>query len=115
MDIVNRAVAILFAIACLVTSFASASILGVGMWFWIITAPGMFVAVSQFVPALRGFGGVAASLLAAISVIAVVFTLLAATVGGSFKLDSRETLLVFGFFMIVVLGFLLARVNKRSG
>ena len=83
------------------------------MWFWIITATGMFVAASQFLPALRGLGSVAAFLLAVISVLAVVLTLLAATIGGSFELDNREALLVFGFFMIAVSGFLLARINRK--
>jgi hypothetical protein len=110
----NKAVAILFAISCLTTSNTSANILGVGMWFWIIAATGIFVAVSQFLPALRQLGSAAALLLALIAVLAVVLTLLAATIGGSFKLDNREALLVFGFFMIAVTGLLLARVNKRQ-
>ena len=109
----NKAVATLFAISCFVTSFTSGNILGIGMWFWIISATGIFVAASQFLPALRGVGRVAAFLLAAISVFAVVLTLLAATIGGSFKLDNRETLLVFGFFMIAVSGFLLTRIDKK--
>lgn len=110
----NKAVAILFAISCLVTSFTSGNILGVGMWFWIISATGIFVAVSQFLPALRGLGSVAAFLLALIAILAVALTLLVATTGGSFKLDNRETVLVFGFFLIAVSGFVLVRVNRKS-
>ncbi len=109
----NKVVAIFFAISCFATSVTSGNILGVGMWFWIIIATGIFVAVSQFLPALRGLGSVAALLLAVISVCAVILTLLAATIGGSFKLDDRETLLVFSFFMIAVFGFLLVRINKK--
>lgn len=110
----NKTVAILFAISCLVTSTTSANILGPGMWFWVISATGVFVAISQFLPTLRGLGNIAAFLLALISVFAVVLTLLAATIGGSFRLGDKETLLVFGFFMIAVLGFVLTRVNKKS-
>lgn len=84
------------------------------MWFWIISVTGVFVAISQFLPTLRAIGGVAALVLAVISLIAVALTLLAATIGGSFELDHRETLLVLGFFMIAVSGILLARINKRA-
>lgn len=84
------------------------------MWFWIIIVTGVFVAVSQFLPALRRLGAVAAFLLALISVLAVVLTLLAATIGGSFRLDDREASLVFGFFLIAASGFALARLDKRA-
>jgi len=111
----NRIIAILFAIACFATSAVSGNILGAGMWFWIIIATGVFVAVSQFIPVLRQFGSVAALLLGVISVLAVVLTLLAATIGGSFKLGNREALLVFTFLMIAVLGFTLVSINRKSG
>ena len=65
-------------------------------------------------PMLRELGAIAATILAMISVCAVVLSLLAATIGGSFELDGRETLLVFSFAMIVVFGFSLARINKKS-
>ena len=109
----SKIVAVVFAMSCLLTSYTSATILGVGLWFWIIAATGLFVVASQFVPVLRGVGSAAALLLAVISVLAVVLTLLAATIGGTFKLDNREAVLVFGFFVIAVSGFLLARVNKK--
>ena len=95
------------------TSITSGSILGVGMWFWIIIATGILVATSQFFPLLRPFGSVAALLLGIISVFAVLLTLLAATIGGSFELDSSETLLVFSFTMIAVFGFPLVFINKK--
>jgi len=110
----NKIVGILFAIACIATSAVSGSILGVGMWFWIIIAAGVFVAVSQFIPMLRGLGSVAALLLGVISVCGVMLTLLAATTGGSFKIDNNEALLVFTFFMIAVLGFSLVGISKRK-
>ena len=49
----NKVVAILFAISCFATSAISNNLLGAGMWFWIIVCTGLFVAVSQFLPALR--------------------------------------------------------------
>jgi hypothetical protein len=114
LETMNKIVGILFAIACIATSAVSGSILGVGMWFWIIIAAGVFVAVSQFIPMLRGLGSVAALLLGVISVCAVMLTLLAATTGGSFKIDNNEALLVFTFFMIAVLGFSLVGISKRK-
>jgi hypothetical protein len=110
----NKIFGISFTIACLVTAAASNSLLGVGMWFWIILATGIFVGASQFVPALSASGAAAASLLAVLSVCAVVLTLLAATIGGSFELNGGETLLVFGFAMIAISGFLVARINKKA-
>jgi len=109
----NKVVAILFGIFCFATSAVSNSILGAGMWFWIIIATGIFVAVSQFSPILRVFGSVAALLLGVISVFAVILTLFAATIGGSFELDNREALLVFTFLMIAVFGFSLVIINRR--
>ncbi|GJM13423.1 MAG: hypothetical protein DHS20C12_18260 [Pseudohongiella sp.] len=110
----NKIVGILFAISCLVTATVSSRMLGVGIWFWIILATGVFVAASQFLQLLRATGAAAASLLATISVLAVVLTLFAATIGGSFELDGSEGLLVFGFALIAVFGFSLARMNKLS-
>ncbi|MGB5607139.1 MAG: hypothetical protein WBN51_11505 [Gammaproteobacteria bacterium] len=109
----NKIVAILFAISCFATSAVSGSILGVGMWFWIIIAAGVFVADSQFAPMFRELGSVAALLLGVISVFAVVLTLLAGTIGGSLKLDNREALLVFTFSMIAVSGLSLVSINKK--
>ena len=109
----NKVVAILFAISCALTSFTSNSILGAGMWFWIILATGVLVAVSQFLPPLRGLGSIAALLLAVIAVCAVALTLLAATIGGSFNLDQREALLMFAFFLVAVFGFSLVMVIKK--
>ena len=84
------------------------------MWFWIIIATGAFVATSQFHESLISLGSVAAGLLGIISIIAVLFGLIAATIGGSFKLDGRESLLLFSFFLIAVFGFTLIRINKNQ-
>ena len=62
---------------------------------------------------LRDLGAVAATILGTVSVCAVVLTLLAATIGGSFELGGSEALLVFSFTMIAVFGFSLARINKK--
>ena len=110
----NKILGIFFTISCLATAAASNSLLGVGMWFWIILTTGFFVGASQFIPALSPFGAAAASLLSVLSVCAVVLTLLAATIGGSFELNGGETFLVFGFSMIAISGFLVARINKKA-
>jgi hypothetical protein len=110
----NKLVAILFAFSCFLTAFTSGRMLGVGMWFWIIIATGVFVAVSQFLPVFQNVGAFAAGLLGVISVLAVLLSLLAATIGGSFKLNRDESLLIFSFFLIAVFGFVLVRINKKS-
>jgi hypothetical protein len=109
----NRIVAILFALSCFVTSFTSGGMLGVGMWFWIIIATGAFVAVSQFLPTLQRLGGMIAGLAGMLAVIALLLTLAAATIGGSFKLNNSESLLLFGFFLVAVFGVTLSRLNKN--
>lgn len=109
-----KVVGIFFALACFSTSALSNSIMGAGMWFWIILATGAFVAVSQFIPILRGPGAGIAGLLSIISVCAVLFGLVAATIGGSFRLETNEALLLFLFFVVAVLGLTLAISFKRS-
>lgn len=84
------------------------------MWFFIIIATGIFVSASQFHPFFIMLGNTAAFLLAIISVIAVLFILLAATTGGSFELGGRETWLVFSFVLIAVFGFILPKTNKHT-
>lgn len=84
------------------------------MWFFIIVAAGIFVSASQYHPFFRNLGNTAAFLLALISVAAVLLTLLAGTIGGSFSLGGREAWLVFSFAMIAVFGFLLPKTNKPN-
>ncbi len=88
--------------------------LGVGMWFWIIIASGIFVAISQFFSKTQGFGAIVAALIGVISIVAVLLGLLAATVGGSFNSDDDGLLLLLSFFLIAVLGFTLAKINKKA-
>ena len=110
----NKFLSILIALSCLITSTVSSRMLGVGMWFWIILASGAFVGISQFLPVLVKLGGAVASLMATLSLIAVVLTLLAATTGGSFELGGSEALLVFSFAMIALSGFILARRAAKT-
>lgn len=110
----NRFVAVLFALACFATSAQSNSIMGAGTWFWLIIAIGAFVVLSQFVPKLAGAGAGIALLLAIISICAVLLGLVAATIGGSFRLENAEALLLFLFVLIAVFGFTLAILHKKS-
>jgi hypothetical protein len=109
----NKIIAILFALTCFATSALSNSIMGAGMWFWVIIVAGAFVAVSQFYPLLRGAGAGLAMLLAAISFLAVLLGLLVATVGGSFKMDGSSAGLLVLFFISGVLGVTLGVIHKR--
>jgi hypothetical protein len=110
----NKVIGILFALACFATSAQSNSMMGAGLWFWVIIATGFIVASSQFFPRLKGPGSGLALLLGIISICAILFGMIAATIGGSFKMDDSSALLLFLFFIIVVLGFTLAIMYKRS-
>lgn len=110
----NKIIAILFAITCFATSILSNSIMGAGLWFWVILSTGLVVVASQHIESLRGVGSLFAVLLSFISVFAVLFGLVAATIGGSFHLDDNEALLLFLFFIIAILGFALGIIYKKS-
>ena len=62
----------------------SNSLLGAGMWFWIILVSGLFVAVSAYIPELEMLGTFVARLLALGSIGAVLLGLGAVTADGSF-------------------------------
>ncbi len=110
----NKFIAILFACSCFLTSYMSANILGIGMWFWIIIITGVFVAASQFHKSLITLGSIAAILLGVISILAILLGLLAATIGGSFRLNNQEAILLFSFFLIAVFGFTLIIANRNQ-
>lgn len=110
----NKVIAILFALACFSTSTLSSRMMGTGMWFWLIIAVGAFVAVSHFIPSLVCIGSGLALLLAGVSLCAVVLGLLAATIGGSFTIDTNSALLLSLFFIIFVLGLTLGIMCKHS-
>ena len=110
----NKAIGVFFALACLATSAQSNSMMGAGFWFWTIVVAGLIVATSQFFPQLKGPESGLALLLGIISICTTLFDMLAATIGGSFKMDDSSALLLFLFVIIAVLGFTLAIMYKRS-
>jgi len=110
----QKITSILFFFACVATSWISSSLLGVGMWFWIIIASGIFVAVSSFIPLFEAVGVAVAGLLATISVIAVLLGLAASTIGDSSDFGGGVGLLLFLFAVIAVLGFILGSLQKRK-
>lgn len=110
----NKLIGILFAIACFSTSALSSSIMGVGMWFWVILAAGLLVAACQWIPRLQSLAAGVAFSLSIISILAVLLGLLASTIGGSFNIDSSSAFLLFLFFIIAVLGFVLSSLYRRS-
>ena len=110
----HRTLGVLFAFTFFSTSALSFSMMGAGVWFWIIIGVGLFVAVSQYSTVLRGAGAGLATLLSVISICAVLLGLVAATIGGSFRLETNEAFLLLLFFVIAVLGFCLGRSFKNS-
>ena len=110
----HKVISTIVAILAYLTAAQSGSILGVGMWFWIIIAAGTFVGISQYSPPLRNLGSAVAGLLSTISLCAVALGLIAATIGGSFRLGDDEGLLLFLFGLIVIFGFTLVFINKKD-
>jgi len=110
----NKLIGLIFAAVCISTSALSNSIMGAGMWFWVIIIVGVFAAISQYYPMLRGVGSGFAVLLSVVSICAVVLGLVASTIGGSFKIENSLALLLFLFFIIFILGILLGYMYKKS-
>jgi len=110
----SKVIGIFFAIACFATAAMSNSMMGAGFWFWAIIGTGCIVAISQFYPKLRGAGSGLAMLLSIMSVFAVALGMLAATIGGSFKMDDNSAFLLFLFSLIAILGFVVGSLYKQS-
>lgn len=110
----HKFIGALFAIACIATAAASNSIMGAGLWFWVIIISGIIVAASQFFPMLRGLGSGLAFILSVLSVLAILLGMLGATVGGSFNMDGSTALLLFLFFVIAALGFVVSGLYNRA-
>ncbi len=110
----NKVFAILFTISCIATSTVSSHIMGIGIWFWVIIVIGMVVGISQFFKPLIEMGTALAILLSVISACAILLGLVAATIGGSFRMDDSAALLLFLFFTIIMNGIALALVNNKK-
>jgi len=104
---------VLFGALCIAAALLSNSIMGAGMWFWIIIATGVLVASCSFMPSLNVLGALLALLLSAISICAVLLGLVAATIGGSFRLDGDEALLLFLFGLIAISGIAVVLLNRK--
>ena len=113
-DLMRKTISILFALLCLGTAALSTNILGPGMWFWIIIVAGIFVGISQFFPGLQSASSVIAGFLSVVSVCAVLLGLLAATVGGSFRLDDNEAFLLMSFALVAVSGLTLVALCRKT-
>jgi cbb3-type cytochrome oxidase subunit 3 len=111
----DKVISILFALFCFATATLSNSIMGAGMWFWVILLTGLFVAVSAYMPNLIIVGAFLAGLLTGVSICAVLLGLVAATIGGSFRLDGPEAMLLTLFFCIAICGTIIAiRYKNKS-
>ena len=67
----RKPVAMIPCACCIGTSFVSGSLLGPGMWYWVIIAAGVLVPATQFIPAIQSLGVLIALLLGIVSVFAV--------------------------------------------
>ncbi|GGI67851.1 hypothetical protein GCM10009332_01350 [Shewanella gelidii] len=92
------------------------------MWFWAILTAGVFVAISPYLPKFTDSGKhfavslstVIAGVSACFSICAVGLGLLAATVGGNFRLDVEEAWLLILFGLTAIMGIILVVVNRRD-
>ncbi|WP_286266851.1 hypothetical protein [Thalassotalea atypica] len=104
---------IVFSLLCLATALVSNTIMGAGMWFWVIVIIGIIVFISAFITKLNIVGVILAGLLSIVSVCAVLLGLLAATIGGSFKLGHLEGLLLVLFALVAITGAIIITLNKK--
>lgn len=109
----HKSVSLLFGFACLATALQSNSILGAGVWFWVILLSGFFVAASAHLPKIASLGAALAAILVIIAIGAILLGLVAATAGGSFRLQPSEALLLFFFGLICIFGVMVIYTNKR--
>ncbi len=112
MSILTRIALVVFVLSCFITPVLSYYVVGPGMWGKIIVLSGIFVGISQDYPAVKVAGKLVALLLGIVSLFAVLFGLVAATIGGSFKLNANEALLLFMFFMIASSGLIFSKTKK---
>jgi len=95
---------IFFGLACIVTAGLSAQILGLGMWSAIFLVAGIIVAISPYFDPIRELTRVIGLVAAILAFLAVALGLLAATIGGSFRLPADQALLLAAIGFIGVFG-----------
>lgn len=108
----QKLLAVLFGLACLATAMISSQILGAGLWSTVMLVTGAFVALSQFIVVLQGLGVALAGLAGLLATGAIMLSLLAANIGGSFNMDDKTGMLLMGFFFMAVLGFTLSITQR---
>ena len=84
----------------------SMSILGAGMWAWLLLLVAGFVLVSVFVPSLDHMATILGKISGLLAVLALALLLLAATVGGSFRMSESNA--IFAVLLVLVALFGLA-------
>lgn len=104
----------IFAAACLAAAFLSGNILGVGMWAWLMLGAGIFVGLSVHFPVLAATGRAVGLLAGVLGFIAVALGLLAATIGGGFKLPADQASLLALIFVIAASGIALSRARPAA-
>ncbi|MEE4380082.1 MAG: hypothetical protein V2J55_21555 [Candidatus Competibacteraceae bacterium] len=82
----------------------SAQILGPGMWGAIFLGAGVLVAASPYYPPIRDIGRGVALVTGILALLAVALGLLAATIGGSFRLPNEQAMLLVAFSVIGIFG-----------
>lgn len=96
----------LFVLVAGATVWLSAALDGVGLWGTALAAAIVLVFVSLFLPLLGRIASVVVRATAALAAVALALTLLAGTVGGSFRISESVQPLLFCFFLLIAIGLL---------
>lgn len=114
MKFLNSFVALLFLFSCCGTALVSGAIWGLGPWAAMFTVAGLFVMISRVHFSLDLFARGIAGLTALISVLSLLFGLIASTIGGSFRVDQPTLLLFIGLFFMFLFGLIFALMRDSK-
>ena len=104
-----------FALASIAAAVLSGRIVGTGMWGTLMVIGGAFVGLSPHVPVLKVSGRAVALLAGVLCALASGIGLLAATVGGGFRLPADQGLLLGLLILMAVTGIGYFRSRPRLG
>lgn len=104
-----------FAAACVAALWLSIRIEGTGPWGVAFLLAGALVAAAPHVGALRVPSRIVALVFAVLALLAVGLGLLAATVGGSFRLPGEQAALLAAFGVVGLSGLFVFRALRPAG
>ena len=101
---------VVFSAACVSAAFLSFSVLGGGMWAYVLIAAGLLSVVSPYFTPIQPAVGSLAMVGGVLALVASLLGCLAATIGGSFRLPGDQALLLLLLAIIGVTGIVIGKV-----